>query len=149
MPIYSVTARAEALAAATVETLLHLRTAATRRIKIRRVEISFDGVTASAVPVLVDLLRQSVDGTTGGSPAIVKRDPAEPAALATAHEDFTVEPATPGDIIRSWYVTPYGGLFAYDFPEDERPVIAISAAAGLRANAPAIVNATATLVFEE
>jgi len=144
---YVVHSRAQALAAATVETLVQVTAPATRRLELVRWGVSFDGVTASNTPVLVDLLRQTTAGTAAAFTPL-KLDEADPASLASAQNAFTVEP-TAGDILESYYLTPAGGLFVMQYDPSERPVVAASGRLGIRANATAIVNATVWLVWAE
>lgn len=135
-----------ALAAATVQTLVQFVAPATARLRVVEVSISFDGVTATAVPVDVDLLRQTTAGTASAG-TVVKWDEADPAPSPTSQVAFTVEP-TAGDVLSSWDVTPYGGLLVVQYAEGREPVVAASGRIGLRANAAAIVNATGYMVVE-
>lgn len=146
MGLYVVHSRNEALAAATVETLLQVVAGASKRVQVRAWGISFDGVTASNVPGDIELLRQTTAGTASAfTPA--KWDEAEPASIATAQNLFTVEP-TAGDMLHPIQLTPNGGLFEVDYGDDG-PWVAASGRVGIRANFAAIVNVTAWLRFKE
>lgn len=133
-----------ALVGAAVQTLIQITANSGKRLRVTEVGISFDGVSASAVPALVDLLRQT--GGTGSSGSLLKMNEAEAAALASSKITFTVEP-TAGDILRRWFVSPNGGLFVWQ-PAGELWVAA-SGLIALRANAPANVNCTAYVEIDE
>lgn len=151
MPTYAVvTEGAEALAAATAETLLQVRGAATGRARIRRIGVAFDGATATAVPVLIRLLFQTTDGTaTGATETPV--DGGAVVAACTSFHSFTAEP-TAGGVVCEFLVHPQGGSWVYEFPDDDSaPTLtaATTSRIGLEATAPAIVNARAFMHWRE
>lgn len=81
--------------------------------------ISFDGVTASAVPVLVEIGTgtQGAAGTGAASaptPVLVRGRATGGSAPTEAH-NFTAEPTTQ-TVLRQWLVTPNGGLLIYPLP---------------------------------
>jgi hypothetical protein len=150
MPIYSVTTEGEeALAAATVETLLQVRGVTGTECRIIAWGISFDSVTAADAPVVVDLLFQTTDGT-GRAATVVPLDGAARAAVGTGFHSFSAEP-TPGGIIESYNVPPQGGMVIREYPPGREPVVtnATSSRIGLRANSAAIVNVLAWIQWEE
>lgn len=80
--------------------------------------VSFDGVTASAIPVYMELCQstQAGAGTGGTAPTIAQvRGVATGGQAPTASGSHSVEP-TVLTRIRSWYVTPNGGLLVYPLP---------------------------------
>jgi hypothetical protein len=81
---------------------------------------------------------------------MVKNDPDDPAIIATAQQDFTVEP-TAGDILWSEYVTPAGGFDRVQLPLGEEIVVDVSERIGLRCTTGSGVtaNAAAYIKFEE
>lgn len=147
--IYTVQKSANALAAATAETLLHV--GAGVRVRLLEWGVSFDGVTASDVPVLVQVITQTTAGT-GTTATPVPRDPAITlAAQSVARHSFSAEP-TLGDILESHYVSPNGGLLVMQYPPGQEPVSAGGAAEyiGIRATAPtSAVNASVWFAFIE
>lgn len=147
MALYTARVSAVALAAATTKTLAQIVAGSGKPLRLIEVGISFDGISGSAVPVAVDLLRQTTAGTSAAL-TLVQESPQTEAPVATALGTITAEP-TAGDIVRSWYVTPAGGLFVMQFPLGREPVVGVSGRLGIRCNAAAVVNATAYLVFEE
>jgi hypothetical protein len=144
--IYTASADAVALAAATAKTVLQIAAPATIRGRVRELQISLDGVTAANPPGLVELLTQSTAGTmTAVTPA--PHDPAAPASLVTAAKNATAEP-TAGTVIKAWRLTPVGGVLVLPFGfEEERPVLAASGRIGVRCTFSAIVNVNASLTF--
>jgi hypothetical protein len=78
----------------------------------------------------VELVRQTTAGTASAL-TLVKHDEASVAALGSAQQTFTIEP-TAGDILASVYLSPAGGIYSYQFPLGDEPVIASSGRLGIR-----------------
>lgn len=152
---YSVTtSSAVALAAATAKTVLMVICPSSFGIDLKKLEIGFDGVTASAVPALVELVTStnatnSTPGTanTSESSNITQIYGRSITTGFTAFSASTSEP-TVLTVIRRFLLTPAGGLVMYDYPLGDTPDTAVSAGIGLRVTAPAVVNVRAGLVFE-
>ena len=147
------TATAVALVANTVQTLLQIVTPSTRRARLLRAGISFDGVAASDVPVTVDLILQTSGGTASAMTPVAL-DPADPAALVTALKTFTAEPTNAGGdaivVAGPWFVTPNGGLWVPEWPQGLDVLMAISTRVGIRAKAPTnAVNVLAHMIWQE
>jgi hypothetical protein len=114
--------------------------------------VGFDGVTASAVPVLVELCYSTAatnstpgtNNTTGTVNQIYGRSITNG---FTGFYNSTTEPTVLTPVDR-WTLTPNGGLVIYDFPADRTPDSAVSNAFVIRCTAPAAVNVNASLVFE-
>jgi hypothetical protein len=150
MAVYSVTTEGEeALAAATAETLVQLRGVTTAKLSIVAWGVSFDGISGTDAPVVVDLLFQTTDGTASAATE-VSLNPDQPTALATGFHSFSAEP-TPGGIIESYEIHPQGGLFVREYPPGREPVVtnATTSRIGIRATAPAAVNAVAWIQWDE
>lgn len=81
-------------------------------------EITFDGVTASHVPALVEICQstQATTGTTGGTPTPVQTRgrTLTSGSVPTAGSNYTAEP-TVLTAVKQWYVSPTSGL-SYQFP---------------------------------
>lgn len=80
--------------------------------------ISFDGVTASAVPATVDICQLTLAGagTAGGSPpAAVQVRGRSGATAPTVTHNYTAEPTTI-TVIDSKYISPNGGVYVYPLP---------------------------------
>lgn len=145
---------ATALSAATARTLCNVITG-TRPIILVEFGVSFDGVTATAVPVLVELCgsTQGAAGTLTAFTPLPIRPMGGDASIATAGIDYTVEPTTVTPF-KHWLVTPNGGLVVIQFPLG-REMFGTSGAASagkgilIRCTAPAAVNARGYMEFEE
>lgn len=151
------TAVPAALTAATAKTVVLLLMAASNQASISEIGVSFDGVTASAVPVLVEL----ISGTAGGAGtpraalAAGKQMRGWPAQVSqtTCGDTYSAEPTT--ELVnKKWYITPNGGTQTIQSPLGREPTGVVTAATdaktwGLRLTAPAAVNAHAYIEFEE
>ena len=145
---------AVALAAATPKTALMVIAGATKQAVITEFSISFDGVTASAVPVLVELVQstQAGAGTPGASPTPDVLNGLG-AAVSTAAINYSAEP-TVLNVVKQWLVTPNGGLLVIQSPLGRESKTNLSGTAtvkgmGIRLTAPAIVNYRGYIEFEE
>lgn len=139
-----------ALSAATAKTILSVINAASGLIRITELSVSFDGVTATAEPVTVELCSstQATAGTTTGHTPIQSGGPTR-AVQATAARNYTAEP-TVLTVIRRWLVRPDGGLLVIQFPLGREPEQVTTAdALCIRCTAPAAVSAQAYIEFEE
>lgn len=141
---------ATALVAATAKTLCNVINSATGLVRIVEIHVSFDGVTSSAVPVLVELCRstQATAGTPNGTTIVQTRGPTR-TPQATAGQSYTAEPTVITEH-RRWLVPAFMGHLTLQFPLGREPEqIAASNGILLRATAPAAVNARAYIEFEE
>ena len=145
--VFSVVAGSTALVAATAKTAIEIGGAAAGGFVIVEMKITFNGVTASAVPVTCDLTTFAASGTgTAYTPNKVSH-PSDRVAHSTAEINATVEPATQ-TIIDSFFIPPTSG-FVEQFPLGREKRIAASGFFGIRLTAPAIVNYLVTLFLEE
>lgn len=151
---FTVPFSAVALSAATAKTVAYIKPASARALTITELAISFDGVTASAVPVLCEIMfgtaaTNSTPGTgsTSVTPGQVRGQTAT--AGATAAKNATSEP-TVLTVVKSLYVSPTAG-FVLQLPLgrelDGNPTV--MAMFAIRLTAPAVVNATGWIEFEE
>lgn len=145
-------ARISAVAAASnaVKSMLQVVAGSTTRPLVKAWEVSLDGTDSTKTPVLVELLRQTTAGTSSAL-TLVKVDEASVSALATGLKTFTAEP-TAGDILASVYLSPAGGIYSYQYPLGDEPVIASSGRLGIRVTtvtASGTPNVTAWLKFSE
>lgn len=138
-----------ALAAATAKTILNVITAANGLLRAVEIGVSFDGVSATAEPVTVELCK-STQATAGTSTAhtIVQSGGPTRTVQATAARNYTAEP-TALTVVKRWLVHPQTGLLV-QFPLGREPEQVTSAnALCLRCIAPAAVNAQGYIEFEE
>lgn len=148
------TSAAVALTAATARTALMVITPAQFGGQLVKWRLGFDGVTASAVPVLWDIVRStnatnSTPGTanTNENSNIVQQSGRAITTGFTAFSASTSEP-TVLTVVESNYLTPVGGLLFYDFPMDSEIEWDVSSGLGVRLTAPAAVNARVSMIFE-
>lgn len=147
MPLYHVFVQDQGLVAATAQTLWQLRTASSRRVKIREFSVSFAGANATDIPVKCELLRYTNNGTaTTFTP--LRWNQADPAAITTAATAFTGEPTT-SELVMPFRLTPNGGMLVMQYAPDTCPHVPVSSWLGFRCTAAAAVNATAHVIFEE
>jgi hypothetical protein len=146
---YVVHDAARTLSASTTRTLLRVDSASTRRLEVIELGVSMNSVTSTDPPVRIDLMRVTTAGTMSSFTPILE-DADDTAALATAAVHATAEP-TAGDILRSWYVSPMGGLFVVQFPLGREIKVDASARIALRAISGAATSTSISsyLVFEE
>ncbi len=143
-----------ALSAATAKTILNLIAGANQQAIITEFSVSFDGVTASATPVLVELCQstQAGAGTAGSTPtpALIR---GLGTAGATTGINYSAEP-TVLSVIKHWLVTPNGGLLVIQSPLGRETITNLSGsstvkAVAVRCTAPAAVNVRGYIEFEE
>ena len=146
--IYSVAKRNIATTAASTKTLLELAAASTVRARLVQWSVSFDGVSATAEPIDIEIVRKSAGGT-GTAETEVKFDPADGGPASSVISANTVE-GTVGDILDAYSVHPQAGI-VIQYPMGREPVIPVSGVIAIRYITPAGVNpnAVATIIWEE
>lgn len=149
-----------ALTGATAKTIWYINSAAANQFSICEVCAAFDGVTASAVPALVEIVygtkaTNSTPGTasTTFTPLQSRGWPAQASAQAAANT-CTTEP-TVLVANRQWLLTPNGGLLVIQLPLG-REITGIASGTGgsgtqigCRVTAPAAVNVRGYCEYEE
>lgn len=91
------------------KTVLQLKTASNHAAILKEAGISFQGVTNSAAPIKVELLRQSTAGTAGTTPTQGKHNPDDSETIQTvAKSNFSSEP-TAGTVLHTFYIHPQSG----------------------------------------
>ena len=138
-----------ALTAATAKTVLSVLNAANSLIRIVELSVSFDGTSATAEPVTVELCSSTEAGAgTSTAHTIVQCRGATRTVQATAKRNFTAEPTTL-TVLKRWLVHPQTGI-TVQFPLGREPEQVTTAdALCIRCTAPAGVNAQAGIEFEE
>jgi hypothetical protein len=149
LSIYTVTVDAIALVAATAKSIFEIGTASTNRAKIKEWWVDFDGVTASAVPVKVEVQRFSAAVTTATTITPDPIDGAE-AAESTCKHSTSTEGAGTATAGSGWIkrIPPTSG-FHYIAVEGRELLIPVSAFFRIRCTAAAGVNVSFGFVFEE
>lgn len=138
-----------ALSAATAKTIMMVINAANGLIRICEFGVSFDGTSASAEPVTVELVSSTQAGAgTSTSHTIVQCRGATRTVQATAARNYTAEPTTL-TVLKRWLVHPTSGL-TIQFPLGREPEQVTTAdGLGIRCTAPATVNVQGYMEFEE
>jgi len=137
---------AVALTGGTAKTVLAVIAPAQFGVDLQAIKVAFDGVTSSAVPALVELVRFTSDGTGTSVTVDQAYGPAITAGF-TAKKNYSAEP-TSATAIDEWLLTPDGGTLFERFPLGQTPDTAVSVLIAIRINAPAAVNVRATMWFE-
>lgn len=135
--------------------LANIIAAANAPIRLVEWGISFDGVTSSAVPALVQLMQstQATAGTVGSSPTPEQSG----GRLRTVQAGAGIAYTTAADptvltAIQELYVPQFMGLFVQQFPLGREPETVVAASTEgilIRVTPTATVNARAWMVFEE
>jgi hypothetical protein len=137
---------AVALAAATAKSVLGVKGNAAFGVDLQGLYVDFDGVTASATPVLCELCyctwATNSPGTNSTSVSANYIYGKGTASGMTAAKTWTTEP-TALTAIDSWSLDPNKGLYRYDWPYGQTPDSAVGEGYVLRLTAAAIVNARA------
>lgn len=147
-------AKNTAFAATTgAKTVLNVIAGANQPVNIFAWSISFDGVTSSAVPALVELCQstQATAGTSAASPpAIVQVGGRAMTPQHTTGYNYTAEP-TALTVIEHYYISQYNGSFTMQYPLGLEPDTDLSGgtvkALALRVNVSANVNVLAYVRF--
>ena len=140
------TTAAFALVAATEKTLLQINNATNILLVVTGADITFDGVTNSAIPVVVKLIKVTTAGTgTARNPLKVKDT--STALQVTGTENHSAE-GTNGNLMRIFHVHPQAGV-VYQIPMRDEIELATAERLALKVTAPAAVNALATIHGEE
>lgn len=149
-PIYKCsTEGAVALAAATAKTVVGIKAHANSGFLLKKVRLGFDGVTASAVPVLWEVCYctwgANAPGTNSTSTTPVQQGGRVLTAGLTSGKTWTTEPTTL-TVLDDGLLTPNSSLLMYDIPLGDEYDCALGEGFALRLTAPAIVNARAVLL---
>lgn len=147
---YSVNSGSVAMSAATAKTVLNVIAPSSFGIVLVGFEISFDGVTAAAVPVLVEigLCTQGGAGTPAGSPPTPNQLRGQTISHGcTIGHNYSAEPTTITPVY-DWWLDPYKGMFDRLWPLGRELEQTVSKAICCRVNAPATVNCRASFEFE-
>lgn len=139
------------LSPATAKSVIGVAAAASFGVDLTEFAVSFDGTSASAVPVLVELcyatFATNAPGTNSTSLTVRQTYGRVITPGFTAARNWTTEPTvlTP---VGNWTLTPNGGLVIRSFPLAQTPDSAVSEGYVIRCTAPATVNVQAEMSFE-
>lgn len=146
-----VSAGAIALAAATAKTILGVKAHANSGLQLKGLEVAFDGVTGSAVPVLVEVCyctwASNSPGTNSTSLTPLQNYGRALAVGFTAGKTWTTEP-TVLTVLKELLLPPDKGIISYLWPLGMEPDCALAEGFAIRCNAPAAVNVRGTMNVE-
>jgi hypothetical protein len=145
--VYSVTAGAVALTAATAKTVIEITTTSTKPARVVQWSATLDA-SAAAAGVKVELVRYT--GASTGSAYTPLKYNGEGQAIAaqtSAKTNDTVEPTTP-TVVETYYIPNTAGIFV-QYPLGREHYVPISTIWGIRVTSAAVVNVSANLAFEE
>ena len=135
-----------ALSGATAKTVLQLVAASNHCVKVKSWGVFFDGVSVTAEPVQVRLLRQTDAGTMSALTPVEKTITGV-TLQTTAQHTATAEP-TAGNVLAAREVHPQSG-YQEIFPAGDEIIIGSAGRLGIECTAPAGVNVRAEITFEE
>lgn len=142
------------LTAATAKSVLGVKSGATTAnhgVDLKKFRVAFDGVSASAVPVLVEVclctFGANPPGTNSTSVTPTQAYGRLAATGFTAAKTWTTEP-TSITVVEEILLTPNGGVVMYDWPLGDSPDSALGEGFVIRCTAPAGVNVRAAMWFE-
>lgn len=136
-----------ALTAATAKTVIQITTPTNRRARVLGWGVFFDGVSTTAEPVQVRLLRQTTAGTMSSLTPVLLDGGLTLTIQTTAQHTATAEP-TAGNVLDIAEVHPQQGYEKQYIPGQE-PIVGSGGRVGIECTAPATVNVRAKIIFEE
>lgn len=148
-PIYDIPGGAAvALSAATAKTVIGAKAHANSGLLLLEYWVSFDGVTASAIPVFVEVVYctfgANPPGTNSTSVTPAQRSGRVLTAGFTAGKTWTTEPTTI-TVLRTHDLTPNGGVVGFNYPLGTEPDTALGEGFAIRLTAPAAVNCVVSM----
>lgn len=148
MPNYSAT-RATIVTGTSEKTMIEIATPSTNAALVYHFGISFDGVSASATPVLVELKRATAS-ITGSSltPAQLSTDGPSTANVTAKHTGTAGSATNLGNTLYQWAIPPTTGYEEF-FPDNRLITVAASSFLRVNVTAGATVNATVFLAWQE
>lgn len=140
----------EALASATLETVMCLIGAATREAKIIEWGLGFDGIDPVAAPAVVRIIRTTADDGTASAATENPWTPGTAAALCAVKHSYTVEPTKAAQPLAVYEVHPQAGI-VMQYPLGREIELAADATDGVAfdVNIPVGVNCIGYVVWEE
>lgn len=136
-----------AVAAATVETLIQLLAAANHRVALLGYNLGGNGTSNTEGPGLIQIVRQTTAGTASALTLVKGDDSIAESLLTTGQELFTAEP-TLGDILRPHTVHPQASISIMDSFSREY-IMGGGDRIAMRANYPEAQTLDAGMDFEE
>jgi hypothetical protein len=144
---------AVALTAATAKTIIGVKAHANSGLQCKGFMVAFDGVTASAVPVLVEFCYSTWATNSPGtqSTATTPRQVYGRSATAGFTSGKSWNAANEPTVLtvqKEFLLAPDKGVIAYQWPLGQEPDCALAEGFAIRITAPAAVNCRASLDVE-
>lgn len=139
---------AVALVASTVKTVVGVLGGANDTLGLKRIRVSFNSVTATDIPALVEVGITTTAGTVGTAFTPVQITGSTLASSAAAGYNHSAEP-TYSRIFDSTYVPVNNGLMEWWYPLGEEPQCDPSQGIGLRITSPSAVSVLASILYTE
>jgi hypothetical protein len=140
------------LAAATAKSVIGAKAGANVGLDLKGFMISFDGVTAAALPVFCELCYATFATNSPGTASTGANERQMYgrviAADFTGGFNWTTEPTVLTAIDEPFLLDPNKGFFSYDYSLGESPDSAVAEGFVLRMNAPATVGVRAAMRLE-
>lgn len=142
------TSAAVALSAATAKTVVGVMGTAATTLALFRWRVSFNSVTATDAPALVEVGIITAAGTVGTAftPSQISGQPL--ASVAAGGYNHSAEP-TYNRLVESLYVPVNNGVYEYTFSLGTEPTCAVSQGFAIRVTSPAAASCYAQLVYAE
>lgn len=142
---------AVALAATTAKTILGAKAHANSGLQMKGFKVALDGVTASAVPVLVEIcavtFATNAPGTASTTVTPAQKYGRVLTAGFTAARAWTTEP-TVITVLEEFLLPADKGVIAYQYPLGQEPDTALGEGLAIRCTAPATVNVRGSMDVE-
>ncbi|MFH0943738.1 MAG: hypothetical protein V2A76_00955 [Planctomycetota bacterium] len=127
--------------------MLQLVAAANHRVKVFEWSVAFKGVSSTASPILVQLIRQTTAGTMSAATPVKLNSGDDESLQTTAQKTATAEP-TGSEVIDSIEVHPQAG-YTWQAPFGAELCVKGGERLGLVVTAAADVNCNCKFFFEE
>lgn len=139
------------LVAATAKSVIGVSATANFGCVLKKYRIAFDGVTASAIPVYVEICNATfatnAPGTASTAETLWQVYGKGITGGFTVARNWTTEPTVVSPL-DTFTLTPNGGTVLYDYPLGDCPDVGVSNGFVIRCTAPAAVNMRGSLWFE-
>jgi hypothetical protein len=147
------TEAAVALSAGVARSVLGVKAHANSGLQLKGFEVAFDGVSASAVPVVVELLYSTWATNSPGTQSTsctVRQQYGRvlTAGFTAAYAWAAANEPTVLTLLKRFTIAPDKGLYAWQWPLGQEPDCALAEGFVIRCNAPAAVNVNGGLFVE-
>lgn len=118
------------------------------RAAVKKIKITFDGVSTVAEPIQIKLVLATTQGTAGTTATPVSVNGHADTILSTGGYNFSANPGGTTTVLDTFHVHPQSG-YAEIYPLGLEPILIAQRSFGINVIAAASVNALATIWFDE